>query len=73
MSKVIHIPYLGPEGDHKGKIEVMDIKKQTYKAAPLREEIKKIKERVARLESVVWALVTVDIAVAAMVIHLVTK
>lgn len=67
-------PNLG-KGEDKGRIEVIDIsrKKQTPASDRLEREIKRLRSVVARLSRAVFVLVCFDIAVAAMVIHLVTK
>ena len=65
------IPYLGPDGEHKGKIELIDINKK--KTEPLKGEVGRLRERVTWLKGIVWGLVALNIATIAIVIHLVTK
>lgn len=65
------IPYLGPDGEHKGKIEPIDINRK--KTEPIKGEAGRLRERVTQLKSIVWGLVALNIATIAIVIHLVTK
>ena len=70
MAEVV-IPYLGPDGEHKGKIELIDINRK--KTEPLKGEVGRLRERVTQLKSMVWWLVALNIATISIVIHLATK
>lgn len=65
------IPYLGSDGEHKGKIELIDINRK--KTEPIKGEVGRLRERVTQLKSMVWGLVALNIATISIVIHLVTK
>lgn len=70
MAEVV-IPYLGPDGEHKGKIELIDINRK--KTEPLKGEVGRLRERVTQLKSMVWWLVALNIATISIAIHLATK
>lgn len=65
------IPYLGPDGEHKEKIELIDINRK--KTEPIKGEVGRLRERVTQLKSIVWGLVALNIATISIVIHLATK
>ena len=65
------IPYLGSDGEHKGKIELIDINRK--KTEPIKGEVGRLRERVTQLKSIVWGLVALHIATISIVIHLATK
>lgn len=65
------IPYLGSDGEHKGKIELIDINRK--KTEPIKGEVGRLRERVTQLKSIVWGLVALNIATISIVIHLATK
>lgn len=65
------IPYLGSDGEHKGKIELIDINRK--KTEPIKGEVGRLRERVTWLKSIVWGLVALNIAMISIVIHLATK
>ena len=67
----IVIPYLGPDGEHKGKIELIDINRK--KTEPIKGEVGRLRERVTQLKSIVWGLVALNIATISIAIHLATK
>ena len=67
----IVIPYLGSDGEHKGKIELIDINRK--KTEPIKGEVGRLRERVTQLKSIVWGLVALNIATISIAIHLVTK
>lgn len=65
------IPYLGSDGEHKGKIELIDINRK--KTEPIKGEVGRLRERVTQLKSIVWGLVALNIATISIAIHLATK
>ena len=65
------IPYLGLDGEHKGKIELIDINRK--KTEPIKGEVGRLRERVTQLKSIVWGLVALNIATISIAIHLATK
>ena len=65
------VPYLGSDGEHKGKIELIDINRK--KTEPIKGEVGRLRERVTQLKSIVWGLVALNRATISIVIHLATK